>query len=105
MNLNRALPRTNFLVIDVRDAVPYDTTYCTAQGHSHSQLENEFPKVALGPLLRHDIAHLLAHGSDLRRLRVARLLDLVVLLLSEADARLGTKTHAHKQNIQRVKQR
>lgn len=54
----------------------------------HSQLENELLQVALGRLLRHDVAHLLAHRSDLRRLRVARLLDLVVLLLGEADARL-----------------
>ena len=54
----------------------------------HLQLEHELPEVALAGLLRHDVAHLLAHRSDLRRLRVAGLLDLVVLLLGEADARL-----------------
>lgn len=54
----------------------------------HSQLENELPEVALRRFLRHDVAHLLAHRSDLRRLRVTSLLDLVVLLLGEADASL-----------------
>lgn len=63
---------------------------CTNAGHS--QLEHELPEVALGCLLRHDVAHLLAHRSDLRGLRVAGLLDLVLLLLGEADARL-TRWH------------
>lgn len=52
------------------------------------QLENELLEVALGRLFDHDVAHLLAHRSDLGRLRVASLLDLIVLLLREPDARL-----------------
>lgn len=66
----------------------------------HLQLEHEFPEVALGGLLRHDVAHLLAHRSDLRRLGVAGLLDLVLLLLSEADARLKTRRRTSRKQQQ-----
>ena len=69
----------------------------------HLQLENELLEVALGGLLGHDVAHLLAHRSDLRRLSVARLLDLVVLLLGEPDA--GLDTHGPKTKTKSRKQR
>lgn len=55
------------------------------------QLQYKLLQVALRALLDHDVAHLLAHRSDLRPLGVAGLLDLVVLLLREADARLHNK--------------
>lgn len=69
----------------------------------HLQLENELLEVALGGLLGHDVRHLLAHRSDLRRLSVARLLDLIVLLLGEADASLDS--HGPKTNTKNRKQR
>lgn len=61
-------------------------TYILERRIVHLQLLDELLKVTLGCLLRHDVTHLFADSSDLRRLRVACLLDLVVLLLGEADA-------------------
>lgn len=58
----------------------------------HSQLENELSEIALRRLLNHDVAHFLAHRSNLRRLRVASLLNLVVLFLRETNARLKQTT-------------
>lgn len=80
-------------------------TPCDCDGHL--QLEDELLEVALGGLLGDDVAHLLAHRSDLRRLRVARLLDLVVLLLGEADASLITheQKKQQSQNKPRVQRR
>lgn len=50
------------------------------------KLEVQVLQVALARLFGHDRCHLFTDGTDLRGLRVARLLDLVRALLGESDA-------------------
>ena len=52
----------------------------------HAQLRNQRRQIALRHLLRDDLHHLRTNAVDLRGLRVASLLVLVVLLAGERDA-------------------